>query len=102
MNSIPWWYFEGKEGYFSLRHIQAPPFVGINSRVQVSWVVLSPSNVKPQLGEVDAIKTFSLSEVTKGPGWTQQYFIQVHKYVQEMLKRQSLKHFGIPPVKGTK
>jgi len=61
----------GKEGYFSLGHIQAPSFVGISSRVQASWVVLSPSDLKPPLGEVNAIRTFSLSEVTKIPGWAQ-------------------------------
>lgn len=88
--------------FFLLGHSQVPSFVGINSRVQASWVVLSPSYLKPPLGEVEAIRTFSCSEVTAVPGWAQQYFIQVYKYIQEMLKRQSLKHFGIPPMKGTK
>lgn len=53
------------------------------------------------LGKLNAIRTFSCSEMSEIPD-EQSNILYKSIYVQKMLKRQSLKHFGIPPMEGTR
>lgn len=78
------WYCGGEESYFPQVSLSLRPLWKLTQVFRPA--VLSASYLKPPLVDLDAIRTFSFSEGTEGPGWAKQYFIQVYICTRDIKK----------------